>query len=71
MSGHISKSAVQLTVERRLREALELLKRSAGYASAYPSIGGHALSTEISEFRGQVLAELDTAVPEQEEPSHG
>lgn len=63
MSDHISKSAVQLTVERRLREALELLKRSAGYASAYPSIGGHALSTEITEFRGQVLAELDHTTP--------
>lgn len=71
MSGHIGKSAVQLTVERRLREALELLKRSAGYASAYPSIGGHALSTEITEFRGQVLAELDHTTPNAEEETHG
>lgn len=47
------------TLEQRLREALELLKRSAGYASAYPSIGGHTLSTEIAEFRAQVLGELD------------
>jgi len=67
----MTKSAVQLTVERRLREALELLKRSAGYASAYPSIGGHRLSTEISEFRGQVLAELDHVTQQAEEETHG
>ena len=67
----MAKSAVQLTVERRLREALELLKRGAGYASPYPSIGGHRLSTEISEFRGQVLAELDHATQQAEEETHG
>ena len=58
-------------LETRLREALELLKRSAGYASAYPSIGGHRLSTEISEFSGQVLAELDHATQQAEEETHG
>jgi len=67
----MTKSAVQLTVERRLREALELLKRSAGYASAYPSIGGHKLSTEITEFRRNVKAELDNANHDAEEETHG
>jgi len=67
----MAKSAVQLTVERRLREALELLKRSAGYASAYPSIGGHRLSTEIIEFRRDVQAELDNATQQAEEETHG
>lgn len=61
----------KLYLEDRLREALELLKRSAGYASAYPSIGGHKLSIEISEFRGQVLAELDHATQQAEEETHG
>lgn len=59
------------TLEQRLREALELLKRSAGYASAYPSIGGHTLSTEIAEFRGQVLGELGQATEHAEEETHG
>ncbi|MDP3816209.1 hypothetical protein [Pseudomonas sp.] len=70
----MSKSAFQLRVERRLHEALELLKRSAGFASAYPSIGGHKLNDEISEFRRQVLTELDSTTDHnhaQEEPSHG
>ena len=67
----MAKSAVQLTVERRLREALELLKRSAGYASAYPSIGGHKLSTEITEFRRDVQAELENATHDAEEETHG
>ncbi|MFI8609482.1 hypothetical protein ACIGFL_14345 [Pseudomonas sp. NPDC077649] len=62
----MTKSAVQLTVERRLREALELLKRSAGYASSYPSIGGHKLNDEICQFRHDVLAELDHATHEAE-----
>lgn len=55
----------------RLHEALELLKRSAGYASAYPSIGGHSLSAEIAEFRRQALAELDHATHQAEEETHG
>lgn len=67
----MTKSAVQLTVERRLREALELLKRGAGYASAYPSICGHKLSIEIVEFRRVVQAELDNATQQAEEETHG
>lgn len=65
-----SKPEAQLTAERRLREALELLKRGAGYASAYPSIGGHKLNLEIVEFRSQVLAELDQADLNAEEETH-
>jgi hypothetical protein len=67
----MNKSAVQLTFERRLREALELLKRSAGYAASYPSIGGHKLNDEICQFRCQVLAELDHATHDAEEETHG
>lgn len=67
----MTKSAVQLTFERRLREALELLKRSAGFAAAYPSIGGHKLNDEICQFRRQVQAELDHATQQAEEESHG
>lgn len=60
-----------MNLEQRLREALELLKRSAGYASAYPSIGGHRLSNEICDFRCQVLAELEYATLDSEEETHG
>ncbi|HFX1925606.1 TPA: hypothetical protein ACID4B_001821 [Pseudomonas aeruginosa] len=67
----MAKSAVQLTLERRLREALELLKRSAGYAASYPSIGGHKLNDEICQFRSQVLAELDHNAQQAEEETHG
>ena len=67
----MSKSAFQLTLEQRLREALELLKRGAGYASAYPSIGGHKLNQEIVEFRSQVLAELEQSSLNAEEETHG
>lgn len=67
----MTKSAVQLTVERRLREALELLKRSAGYASAYPTIGGHKLNDEICRFREAVQAELEHATHDAEEETHG
>ncbi|EMO3657049.1 TPA: hypothetical protein ACUL4Z_000800 [Pseudomonas aeruginosa] len=67
----MTKSAVQLTVERRLREALELLKRSAGYASAYPTIGGHKLNDEICRFREAVQAELEHATHDAEEENHG
>lgn len=73
MSG-LSKSPTQLNAERLLREAAELLKRAAGFASAYPSIGGHKLNDEIAEFRSrahEVLgADPDTALAMEEE-THG
>lgn len=67
----MTKSAVQLTVERRLREALELLKRSAGYASATSTIGGHKLNDEICRFREAVQAELEINTQQAEEETHG
>lgn len=60
-----------MSLEARLREALELLKRSAGFASAYPSIGGHKLNDEICRFREAVQAELETNAQQAEEETHG
>ncbi len=58
------------TLEERLGEALKLLKRSAGYANAFPSIGGHKLSVEIAEFRGKVLNEFAHLGEHEEEEPH-
>ncbi len=58
-------------LETRLLEALALLKRSAGYASAYPTIGGHKLNDEICRFREAVQAELETNAQQAEEETHG
>lgn len=57
------------TLEQRLLEALALLKRAAGYASAYPTIGGHKLNDEICTFRETVQAELNAQQAEEE--THG
>ncbi len=60
-----------MNLDARLREALALLKRSAGYASAYPSIGGHKLNDEICRFREAVQAELEINTQQAEEENHG
>jgi hypothetical protein len=59
------------TLEQRLLEALALLKRAAGYASAHPTIGGHKLNDEICRFREAVQAELETNAQQAEEETHG
>jgi hypothetical protein len=64
-------AAKHTSLEARLREALELLKRSAGYASAYPTIGGHKLNDEICRFREAVQAELEINTQQAEEETHG